>query len=101
MDLRQTLTKLGVALALGLLVGLQRERVDSRVAGIRTFPLITLFGAVAALAAPALGTWLVAAGALALAAMLIIANVAKLRLDRTDPGLTTEVAALLMYGVGA
>ena len=100
MDVQQTFLKLATALALGLLVGLQRERVDSRIAGVRTFPLITLLGAVTALAAPSLGPWLVAAGMLAFAAMLVIANIAKLRVE-TDPGLTTEIAALLMYGVGA
>jgi uncharacterized membrane protein (DUF4010 family) len=101
MDLTTTLTKLGIALALGLLVGLQRQRADSRVAGVRTFPLITLCGAVAALAAPALGAWLVAAGALGLTAMLVVSNVAKMRADEHDSGITTEVAALLMYAVGA
>ena len=100
MDLRETLTKLGIALALGLLVGLQRQRAESSIAGVRTFPLITLFGAVAALAAPALGAWLVAAGAIGMAAMLVVSNVAKLRTE-SDPGITTEVAALLMYSVGA
>lgn len=101
MDLREILLKLGTALALGLLVGLQRERSDSRVAGVRTFPLITLLGAIAALASAVLGTWLVAAGMFALAAMLVVSNVAKLRHGLNDPGTTTEIAALLMYGVGA
>jgi uncharacterized membrane protein (DUF4010 family) len=101
MDVRQTLVKLGIALAIGLLVGLQRERAASQVAGVRTFPLITLFGAVTALAATTLGAWVVSAGMLALAAMLVVANVAKMRRDDIDPGLTTEVAALLMYAVGA
>lgn len=100
-DLSSTLLKLLVALALGLLVGLQRQRAASRVAGVRTFPLITLAGAVAALLAPALGPGLLAAGALALAALLVMANVIKLRLAEPDPGTTTEFAALLMYGVGA
>ena len=35
-----TLQVLTVALGLGMLVGLQRERAESEVAGIRTFPLI-------------------------------------------------------------
>jgi len=100
MELEATLLRLGVALALGLLVGLQRERAASRVAGVRTFALITLFGAVAGLATPVFGPWLVPAGALALAALLVMANVAKLRED-PDPGMTTEVAVLLMYAVGA
>jgi uncharacterized membrane protein (DUF4010 family) len=100
MELRPTLLKLAIALALGLLVGMQRERVDSRIAGVRTFPLITLFGAVTALLAKEMGPWPVAAGAVALAAMLVMANIAKLKVE-VDPGLTTEVAALLMFGVGA
>ena len=48
-----TVTVLGdlaVALGLGLLVGLQRERAAGTVAGIRTFALIALAGAVLVLA---------------------------------------------------
>jgi uncharacterized membrane protein (DUF4010 family) len=99
MDFETTLLRLGLALALGLLVGLQRERAASRVAGVRTFALITLFGAVAGSTVSALGPWLVPAGALALATMLVMANIAGLR-DNPDPGMTTEVAVLLMYAVG-
>jgi hypothetical protein len=36
--------QLAVALGLGLLVGLQRERADSAIARSRTFPLITVSG---------------------------------------------------------
>ena len=36
-----------------------------------------------------------------LAALLVVGNVAKLRAGEVDPGLTTEVAVLVMYGVGA
>lgn len=100
MELEPTLLRLGLALALGLLVGLQRERAASRVAGVRTFALITLFGAVAGLTVAPFGPWLVPAGALALAALLVVGNIAKLRID-PDPGLTTEVTALLMFAVGA
>ncbi len=101
MDLKTTLIRLGAALALGLLVGLQRQRAASRVAGVRTFALITLFGTVAGLTASTIGPWLVAAGALALAALLVMSNVFKLGTEpEPDPGMTTEVAALLMYAVG-
>jgi uncharacterized membrane protein YhiD involved in acid resistance len=37
---------LAIAIGLGLLVGLQRERARSGLAGLRTFPLITMFGAI-------------------------------------------------------
>ena len=90
-----------VALALGLLVGLQREWSKSAVAGIRTFPLITLLGALTGLLTPDLGGWTVGAGLLAVAAMMVTANVAKVKAGAPDPGVTTEVAALVMYGVGA
>ena len=95
---------LGIALGLGLLVGLQRQRTHSALAGIRTFPLVTLLGTVAALLVEPLGTagaWLVGAGLLAVAAMAVIGNVVKLRAGAPDPGLTTEMALLLMYGIGA
>jgi uncharacterized membrane protein YhiD involved in acid resistance len=36
---------LAIALGLGLLVGLQREWAAAQVAGIRTFPLVTILGA--------------------------------------------------------
>jgi uncharacterized membrane protein (DUF4010 family) len=90
-----------VALALGLLVGMQREWSKSRIAGVRTFPLITLFGALSAILAGPFGGWTIAAGMLALAAMLVIADAAKMRAGDPDPGLTTEISALVMYGVGA
>jgi len=59
------LRPLAVALALGLLVGLQREWAVDEVAGIRTFALITLLGALAGLLADPYGGWTVGAGALA------------------------------------
>ena len=46
---------IGLALALGLLIGLQREWVVDRVAGIRTFPLITVLGVITAEVAPTFG----------------------------------------------
>lgn len=100
MEIEPSLLKLALALALGLLVGLQRQRAASRVAGVRTFALITLLGAIAGLTIGAFGPWLVGAGALGVAALLVIADVAKLH-DDNDPGITTEVAVLLMYAVGA
>ncbi len=101
MELTILFRQLGIALGLGLLVGLQREHSDSALAGIRTFSLVTLFGALSALLAQSFGGWIVAAGFVAVAAIIVIGNVAKLRNGQADPGLTTEIAMLLMYGVGA
>jgi uncharacterized membrane protein (DUF4010 family) len=95
------IVQLGVALALGLLVGTQRERTDRSVAGVRTFPLITMFGTVCARLSVEYGGWIVAAGLVALAALIVAANIAKLKAGEIDPGATTEVAIVLLYAVGA
>lgn len=48
MELGHLFQSLGIATGLGLLVGFQREWAEARTAGIRTFPLIALFGALTA-----------------------------------------------------
>jgi uncharacterized membrane protein (DUF4010 family) len=101
MELNTVFLNLGISLGLGLLVGLQRERVESELAGIRTFPLITLLGTICALLAQQFGGWVLAAGFLSLAGLVFSANRAKLQAGHVDPGMTTEVAILLMFGVGA
>jgi hypothetical protein len=95
------LQQLAVAFGLGLLLGLQRERTGSSIGGIRTFPLIALFGTVCALLGKTFGGWLVAAGLLALVVIVVYSNFAKMKSGEIDPGMTTEVAALLLYGLGA
>lgn len=101
MDTEAILLRLGISLGLGLLVGLQRERSEPRLAGIRTFPLITVFGTLAGLLAQSYGGWIVTAGFIAMAAMVVIGNVPGSKSDQADPGLTTEVAMMVMFGVGA
>ena len=98
---QHTFLHLGVALALGLLVGLERERSAAPLAGFRTFPLVTLFGSLAALLAPVFGAWLPAAGLLALAAAIAVGHLGR-RADESSPhpGITTEVALLLLYLIG-
>ena len=62
MDLASNFQLLGIALGLGLLVGLERERAASRLAGMRTFPLVTLLGALCAMLSQSFGGWILAAG---------------------------------------
>src|SRR5437879_4024958 len=62
MDTSEVFYHLGISLGLGLLVGLQRERSDSRLAGFRTFPLITILGTVSSLLSLTFGGWIVALG---------------------------------------
>jgi uncharacterized membrane protein (DUF4010 family) len=56
---------------------------------------------VAALLSQEFGGWVVATGFIALAAMVVLGNVQKMQAKELDPGVTTEVAILLMYAVGA
>jgi len=96
-----TFQQLAVSFGLGLLLGLERERRGPSIAGIRTFPLISLFGTVCAQLGEAFGGWIVAAGLLALAAVIVPANFVQVKKRIVDPGTTTEIAALLLYVVGA
>lgn len=96
----ETFLNLALALGLGLLVGLQRQRADSVLAGFRTFGLTALFGAVCSLLVVELGPWLPAVGLLALVALIVTGNLARMRRPEFDPGLTTEVAMLVMFLVG-
>jgi uncharacterized membrane protein (DUF4010 family) len=96
-----TFLDLAIALGLGLLVGLQKERTESPLAGLRTFALVTLAGAVAALVGEATTPWVVVVGLLAIAALMVVGNIVLLRGAEPDPGQTTEAAVLLMFLVGA
>ena len=100
-DFTPVLLKFGVSLGLGLLVGLQRERSSAHIAGIRTFPLITVLGTLCGFLARDPGGWVAAAGFLAIAALVAIGNLADIRAGKIDPGLTTEAAMLVMFAVGA
>ncbi|MCB1155511.1 MgtC/SapB family protein, partial [bacterium] len=92
--------RLGLALGLGLLVGLQRQW-SGHLLGIRTFPLITLMGvATAAISGPS-ATWVVATGLLVLGAVLVVATRLLAVSKNSDFQVTTLVAALVMYLVGA
>lgn len=85
-----------VALAIGLLVGFERERShDGSVpAGSRTFALLSLLGAVAA----AINPWVVVTGLLGVVALMALAY---FRTSDEDPGTTTEIAAIGVYLLGA
>ena len=101
MDAADIFQRLGLAAALGLLVGLQREHAGTSLAGIRTFPLVTLLGGLCALLGMSYGGWLVGAGLLTVGAVLVTGNLVQRGEKRDGSGITTEVAALLMYALGA
>lgn len=97
----ELLVSLAIALGLGLLVGLQREWVHERVAGIRTFALVGLFGGLSAVAGKNFGGWVIAAAMIGCVALLILAHLPQLASDKEKRhGLTTEFALLLTYLIG-
>ncbi|UWX54235.1 DUF4010 domain-containing protein [Maribacter litopenaei] len=97
------LSTLGIAFGLGLLVGLQRQRTDNKMAGVRTFTLISILGVMSAfLARDMENPYIVPVMGISLTGLLIIANLIKLKkFEEADIGQTTEVAALLMFAIGA
>lgn len=105
-DLYTLFRGLGVALALGLLIGVERgwksrtAAEGSRAAGLRTFGLIGLLGGLWGLLANALGVTLLGFAFLALAALLVSAYLITAR-QRTDVSVTTPVAALVTFALGA
>lgn len=94
----ETALRLGIALLLGALVGLQREQTQSRLGGVRTFPLVALLGAFLGFL-PGSGSWPVAAGLLAVAGVL--AAVSRGTRKDGEQGVTTEMALLAVYLIGA
>lgn len=97
---------LGVALALGILIGIERGwhertlREGSRVAGIRTFGIIGLLGGVWARLGETLGEIVLGFGFLAFAGVMILARLQVARYTK-DYGTTTVVAAMLTFVLGA
>lgn len=93
--------RFGVAIALGILLGLERERTKGEEGGVgvRTFALIALGGAVAGyldkdLALPLLALALFVAFAVLIIALYVITA------SRGDTGITTESSALLCFMLG-
>lgn len=99
--MNQDLQTFATALGLGLLVGLQRQHGGGALAGIRTFPLITLLGAVCADLSQWHGGWTIGAGLVSVAAMLLAARWLRPEPNESGAGATTIMAALVMYGIGA
>jgi uncharacterized membrane protein (DUF4010 family) len=102
----EILARLGLALAIGLLIGLERGwksralAEGARTAGLRTFALVGLSGGIwAALSAP-LGPAPLAAGFLAVAGAVTLFRWREAQRDQ-EVGVTTVVAAMLTFALGA
>ena len=91
--------RLAASLAIGLLIGAERERRKSHTgvtssAGIRTFAVAALLGGVSVIIG---GEPLLTITTLAIAALCVVSY---LRTSDSDPGLTTEAALLLTVLLG-
>ncbi len=108
---QQELLKLALefitAILLGALVGIEREKRKSededsdQIAGMRTFTLLALFGATAGFLSKSLATpWIAAAALLIVGAFSALGYLATARTDKDGKGLTTEVAAVVVFLLG-
>lgn len=89
------------SLAIGLLIGLERERRSSAKAGLRTFALVALLGTLSGLLAEKTGSgWILSAGLLSVGAMIIAAYINRPD-DAGDSGTTSVVAILVCFCLGA
>ncbi|MFY9328066.1 MAG: MgtC/SapB family protein [Georgfuchsia sp.] len=89
------------SLAIGLLIGLERERRLDAKAGLRTFALTALLGTLAAMLGKETGSsWMLAAGMLVIGAMMMTALAVDPQQDH-DPGTTSIVAMMICYALGA
>ena len=124
--------QLGLSLLLGLLVGIQREKSKHHhiSIGVRTFPMVTIFGTVCAQISvePGFSAWIIASGMLSLTIIMVIPQLlyairfannlmpkvltspdgidlgdessGEKKTPEQEFGITTQVSALLMFGVG-
>jgi uncharacterized membrane protein (DUF4010 family) len=89
------------SLAIGLLIGLERERNPSAKAGLRTFTLVALLGTLAAMLSDQTDLpWLLVTGWVIVGAMIVAAYINS-PTEENDPGTTTVAALLMCYGLGA
>jgi uncharacterized membrane protein (DUF4010 family) len=91
-----------MALLMGLLIGIEREHSQEDVplfAGIRTFPLITLFGFLCGFAAKAGWGWMLPVGLVGVSAIAVAAYMVRSQVPHK--GTTTEFMALLAFVFGA
>jgi uncharacterized membrane protein (DUF4010 family) len=99
-DQLATLYPFLTSLAIGLLIGLERERSAAARAGLRTFSLVALSGTLGALLSEKSGApWMLGAGLLIMGGMMVASYFKASESD--DPGTTTIAAVVVCYALGA
>lgn len=101
MEHSDLLFRAALSLALGLIVGFQRERSGPSVGGIRTFPLIALSGFFSSLLSSQYGAWVLGGAVVALSLLFLIGFLKGQEIHEVDVGITTDVAGLLVFLIGA
>lgn len=107
MTLDELLARFGLAIAIGFLIGVERgwrernEDEGGRVAGLRTFTLIALAGAVLAYLGDSVGEPLLAIGLIAVSAIVASFRWREARDEAERYGTTTIIASIVTFGLGA
>ncbi|PIZ51000.1 hypothetical protein COY27_05080 [Candidatus Woesearchaeota archaeon CG_4_10_14_0_2_um_filter_33_13] len=99
------LQNFALALGLGALIGLEREyaRFQKRghdYAGIRTFPLIAVFGALSAYLGELISPWILITGIILTGLLIVIAYFTITDKSRKYVGATSEMAGFLTFFIG-
>jgi len=111
MDYRELLTvalDFATTILLGALIGIEREKRKAEeektghIAGLRTFILLALLGAAAGWLSRTLSTpWILAAALLIVGAVVVAGYFVTARSSQDGRGLTTEIAAVVVFLLGA
>ena len=97
----------GTALLIGALIGIEREKrkvteKETDIGGLRTFIVLALIGAISGWLAGTLDMpWLLIAGLIAVTASVSVGYVVTAKRTPNSSGITTEVAAIAVYLLGA
>ncbi|MDX1672671.1 MAG: MgtC/SapB family protein, partial [Balneolaceae bacterium] len=98
-------TRFALALALGLIIGIERgwhqrqSEEGERIAGIRTFGLISLLGAFWGLFADIIGNVILGFALIGFVGLIIAGYILSVR-EHEDYGMTTEIAAFITFSLG-
>ena len=107
METQEIFLRLGLALSIGLLIGWERgwetreQASGTRPAGVRTFALVAMLGAVSALLVDAVGDAPLAVAFLGVVVLTVVAYQIEGRRLEADRGITTEIALFLTLALGA